>query len=63
MCYVCKMPLDNEAAVLAEVDKAIRNGASPVHFESLLDKLCGTQLQERNEEVEEAWEKKYRGEE
>lgn len=62
MCHVCKMPLDDEAAVLAAIDSAIRNGANPAHFEKLLDKVCGTQMEERNETIEEAWEKKYRGE-
>ncbi len=56
MCRVCNMPLDNEQVVLAAVEQAIKNGTNPEHFTKLLDKLLGTEMAERNTEVEEAWE-------
>lgn len=60
MCRVCNMSLDNEQAVLAAVEKAIKRGADPEHFTPLLDKLLGTEMSERNLDVEEAWENSNR---
>jgi len=56
MCRVCKMSLDDEKAVLEAVEKRIKAGADPEHFTPLLDKLLGTEMAERNEAIEEAWE-------
>lgn len=60
MCRICKMSLDDEKAVLAAVEKAIKGGADPEHFVKMLDKLLGTEMAERNLDVEEAWENSNR---
>jgi hypothetical protein len=60
MCRVCKMPLDNEKAVLEAIEKKIKAGANPEHFTPLLDKLLGTEMTERDTEIEEEWEKRNR---
>jgi len=56
MCKVCKMSLDDEEAVFEAIELRIKNGANPEHFQSILDKLLGTEMGDRDEEAEEAWE-------
>ena len=60
MCRVCKMPLDDEAKVFKEIEKKIKSGTDPEHFQQVLDKILGTTVPERNTEIEEAWEKRNR---
>lgn len=50
------MPLDEEIVVLEAIEKAIKCGKDPEHFQNLLDKLLGTEMPDRDEEMEEAWE-------
>lgn len=50
------MPLDEETVVLEAIEKAIKCGKDPEHFQNLLDKLLGTEMPDRDEEMEEAWE-------
>lgn len=45
---------------LAEIAAAIKAGASPKKFEKEIDRLIGTELEERDPDVEERWEKSYR---
>jgi hypothetical protein len=45
---------------LAEIAKLIKAGAAPKKFEKELDRLLGTELEERDEEAEEKWEAEYR---
>lgn len=56
MCKVCKMSTDDEKSVLAAVAKKIESGTNPEHFVKLLDKLLGTEMAERDQDIEEAWE-------
>lgn len=45
---------------LAEIAKLIKAGASPKKFEKEIDKLLGTEMEERDEEAEAKWENDYR---
>lgn len=45
---------------LDEIAKLIRGGANPKKFEKEIDRLLGTELEERDEEAEEKWENEYR---
>jgi len=46
---------------LDEIAAAIKAGARPESFKAELDRLLGTVLSERDEEIEIAWESNYRG--
>jgi hypothetical protein len=45
---------------LAEIAKLIKAGASPKKFEKEIDRLLGTEMEERDEEAEAKWENDYR---
>lgn len=61
MCKVCKK-LKNSTTdvttVFLEIEKAIKKGADPEHFENLLNVVLGTEMPERDEDLEAAWEDK-----
>lgn len=61
MCAICNMSLDDESKVLLAIEKKIKAGASPEHFQKILDKLLDTEMAERDEETEAAWEAKKNG--
>ena len=46
---------------LKDIEKAIKNGQDPNHFESLLNKLLGTETSDSDEELDQVWEDNYRG--
>jgi len=45
---------------MEEIAKAIENGEKPNHFDDLLDKLLGTEMTDSDEELDQAWENRYR---
>ncbi len=45
---------------LAEIAAAIKAGANPKKFEKEMDQLLGTEMEERDRDTEERWEKSYR---
>lgn len=61
MCQVCKSTqvMDLEDA-LETIGEAIKSGRDPEHFQALLDGLLGTEMEEQDEEMNEAWERKRR---
>lgn len=52
--------VENTAKRLDEIAVAIKKGAKPEKFQAEIDKLLGTELTERDEETEAAWEQGYR---
>jgi hypothetical protein len=65
MCAICRRIeatefIDEEEA-LALIAEGIGNGQLAKHFDGVLDRVLGTEMTERNREVEEAWEKGNRG--
>lgn len=45
---------------LTAIAIAIRQGADPEEYQAEIDKLLGTEMEERDEHVEAAWEQSYR---
>ena len=58
------MSPDAEADALAkrldEIAKAIEAGADPISFQGELDRLLGTEMEDRDHEAEAHWEETYR---
>jgi hypothetical protein len=54
------MSLDNEQALLEAIEKKIKSGTLPEHFFEVLDRLLGTKMVDRDQDVEEAWEESNR---
>lgn len=45
---------------LEEIARLVKAGASPRKFEKEIDRLLGTEMEERDPDAEERWEKSYR---
>lgn len=46
---------------LKEIGEAISRGAKPESFQAEIDKLLGTEMEDRDEIAEATWENNYRG--
>lgn len=67
MCRVCIEALEawswgNPEMAFDLIKAAVKRGIPQEHFTDTIDKICGTEMEDRDEVAEEAWEKKYRGE-
>lgn len=51
---------DALATRLDEIAKAIEDGAPAISFQEELDRILGTEMQERDHEAEARWEESYR---
>lgn len=66
MCDICNRiknlidAKDPTEDALRVMETAIKDGTPPEHFKPLLDKLLGTELAERDTDVEQRWENGYR---
>ena len=66
MCLVCRKirkrpsPLNSSDTSLSlkDIEKAIKSGSNPNHFESLVDEILGTGLSRQDGEANQAWELK-----
>lgn len=62
MCATCekakKLPVDRALEVVA---RAIEAGRDAEHFRALLDGLLGTEMEERDPDLDGAWERGHRG--
>lgn len=55
------MPLDSkDPKVLQKIGEAIKNGADPKEFESILDEILGTGIKQVDHELENAYEAEIR---
>jgi hypothetical protein len=62
VCSICsQVGLVSAEILLALIAKAIKAGASPEHFRPVLDEVLGTQLDERDPDLEQRWEDSYNG--
>lgn len=56
--------MENQALrqkLLQEIGVRMASGEPPKEFDSLLDTLTGSGLPERDEDIEERWQRKYQG--
>lgn len=67
MCAICsdvrrRQPLDavQTEAALKKVAAAMKKGVKADHFEPLLNEILGTEMGDRDREVEQAWEVTHR---
>lgn len=62
MCHVCisieAEGLDADEA-MRRIAREIQSGADPEHFKDLLDSLLDTEMEERDLDEEERWQRQY----
>jgi hypothetical protein len=56
----CQLPSVDVKARLDEIAAAIRRGAPASRYQKEMDRLLGTEMEERDEMTEAAWEESYR---
>lgn len=66
MCHICDkveagIPPNLFNLTMEEIGAKIKSGVKPEHFKVALDTLLFTEIEDRDRDVEEAWEDDYRG--